>query len=108
RRGARARSQTLNEQRRALLLPQEVKELGAEEALVFYEGLRPIRCRKVRYFADWRLRWRIRTPPAVPLPQAPGAAKVTERTRQAPLPASNPDAPRPTTPRAQESKMQHA
>ena len=31
----------MSEQRRALLLPQEVKELGAEEAIVFYEGLRP-------------------------------------------------------------------
>ena len=42
--GQRARSQNVSEQRRALLLPQEVKELGAEEAIIFYEGLRPIRC----------------------------------------------------------------
>jgi type IV secretion system protein VirD4 len=37
----RSRSQNVSEQRRALLLPQEVKELGAEEAIIFYEGLRP-------------------------------------------------------------------
>ena len=44
-----SRSQNVSEQRRALLLPQEVKELGAEEAIMFYEGLRPIRCQKIRY-----------------------------------------------------------
>jgi type IV secretion system protein VirD4 len=52
--GQRARSQNVSEQRRALLLPQEVKELKADEAIIFYEGLRPIRCRKIRYFEDRR------------------------------------------------------
>jgi type IV secretion system protein VirD4 len=55
--------------RRALLLPQEVKELGTEEALVFYEGLRPIRCRKIRYFADRRFRRRLHSPPDHPAPK---------------------------------------
>lgn len=64
--GRRHRSVSVSEQRRALLLPQEVKELGAEEALIFYEGLRPIRCRKVRYFEDARFRARLLPPPAVP------------------------------------------
>jgi type IV secretion system protein VirD4 len=64
-RASRGRSQTVSEQRRALLLPQEVKEIGKEEAIVFYEGLRPIRCQKVRYFSDWRFRWRVRSAPPV-------------------------------------------
>ncbi len=34
------------------MLPQEIKELPSDEALIFYEGLRPIRCQKIRYFAD--------------------------------------------------------
>ena len=51
-RGGRSRTQNVSEQRRALLLPQEVKELGSEEAIIFYEGLRPIRCQKIRYYAD--------------------------------------------------------
>lgn len=63
--GRRQRSASISEQRRALLLPQEVKELGSEEALVFYEGLRPIRCRKIRYFEDRRLRARVLPPPVV-------------------------------------------
>ena len=68
-RGRRSRSQTVSDQRRALLLPQEVKELGTEEALVFYEGLRPIRCRKIRYFRDKCLHARVLPPPSNPAPQ---------------------------------------
>jgi type IV secretion system protein VirD4 len=58
---------TLSEQRRPLLLPQEVKELGKEEALLFYEGLRPIRCRKLRYYEERRFRRRLLPPPAQPI-----------------------------------------
>ncbi len=57
--GQRGRSQSVSEQRRALLLPQEVKELKANEAIIFYEGLRPIRCRKIRYFEDRRFTARL-------------------------------------------------
>ncbi len=63
-RGRRQGSTSVSEQRRALLLPQEVKELGPEEAIVFYEGLRPIRCRKIRYFTDHRFVARLCKPPA--------------------------------------------
>ena len=62
-RGQRSRSQNVSEQRRALLLPQEVKALGAEEAIIFYEGLRPIRCKKIRYFQDRRFTARLLPPP---------------------------------------------
>jgi len=63
RRGQRSHSQSVSDQRRALLLPQEVKELGSEEAIVFFEGLRPIRCRKIRYYTDRRFRKRLLPPP---------------------------------------------
>ncbi len=59
----RSRSQNVSEQRRALLLPQEIKELGAEEAIIFCEGLRPIRCKKIRYFQDRRFTARLLPPP---------------------------------------------
>ena len=61
----RSRSVNVSEQRRALLLPQEVKELSVDEALVFYEGLRPIRCHKLRYFNDPRFMDRLVPPPTV-------------------------------------------
>jgi type IV secretion system protein VirD4 len=60
----RSRSISISEQRRALLLPQEVKALGADDAIVFYEGLRPIRCKKIRYFQDPRFNARLLPPPA--------------------------------------------
>jgi type IV secretion system protein VirD4 len=68
--GQRARSQSVSEQRRALLLPQEVKELGSDEAIIFYEGLRPIRCRKIRYFQDTRFAARLLPPPERPAPNS--------------------------------------
>jgi type IV secretion system protein VirD4 len=73
--GQRARSQNVSEQRRALLLPQEVKELKADEAIIFYEGLRPIRCRKIRYFVDRRFTTRL-----LPAPQhaAPPRSTIEE------------------------------
>lgn len=59
----KSRSQTVSEQKRALLLPQEVKELGNDDAIIFYEGLRPIGCRKIRYFQDRRFKARLLPPP---------------------------------------------
>ncbi len=83
--GRRSRSVSLSQQRRALLLPQELKELGTEEAIVFCEGLRPIRCRKIRYFSDARFRQRLLPPPPVPepAPRGPSAAPApsTESAR---------------------------
>jgi type IV secretion system protein VirD4 len=71
-RGWRSKSQSVSLQRRALLLPQEVKELGTEEAIVFCEGLRPIRCHKIRYFSDRRFRRRLLPAPPVPGPPQRG------------------------------------
>ena len=67
-RRARSASESVSLQQRALLLPQEVKELGSEEAIVFYEGLRPIRCRKIRYFAERGFRGRLLPPLENPAP----------------------------------------
>jgi type IV secretion system protein VirD4 len=88
RRGSRSGSQSVSQQRRALLLPQEVKELGSEEAIVFYEGLRPIRCRKIRYFADRRFRRRLLPAPEVPLPARGGPHSAGPPARAAPAPAA--------------------
>jgi type IV secretion system protein VirD4 len=75
--GQRARSQNVSEQRRALLLPQEVKELGGEEAIIFYEGLRPIRCRKIRYFDDPRFTVRLLPAPKLTGPGIPPLVEPT-------------------------------
>jgi type IV secretion system protein VirD4 len=86
--GQRTRSQNVSEQRRALLLPQEVKALGPEEAILFYEGLRPIRAKKIRYYQDSRFTSRLLPPPkrAAPAdcrsgPPAPESDVVVETPR---------------------------
>ena len=56
---------THTEERRPLMLPQELKELPNDEEIIFLEGRRPIRCRKNWYFRDRRLRKRIMAPVSV-------------------------------------------
>ena len=74
--GRRTRSVSVSDQRRAFLLPQEVKELGSEQAIVLYEGLRPIRSRKIRYFRDRRFRDRLLPAPKVAKQTALPAAQA--------------------------------
>ncbi|MDV3468436.1 type IV secretory system conjugative DNA transfer family protein [Stenotrophomonas sp. C3(2023)] len=57
------------EERRPLMLPQEIKALPRDEQLIFLEGCAPIRCRKNWYFKDRVLRRRLL--PAVGLQQRP-------------------------------------
>jgi type IV secretion system protein VirD4 len=59
----RSRSVSVSEQRRPLMLPQEVQALKGEEAIVFYEGIRPVRCTKIRYFRERRFKKLISPPP---------------------------------------------
>jgi len=86
-RGHKSRSVSVSEQRRPLLLPQEVQSLGVDDAIIFYEGLRPIRCKKIRYFADRRFRRRLLAPPrhaprrAKPTPADPTPLAATSRSR---------------------------
>jgi type IV secretion system protein VirD4 len=56
-------SVSVSEQRRPLLLPQEVKELGRDRELLLYEGTRPILAWKNRYFEDPFFRRRLLPPP---------------------------------------------
>ncbi|MCW5662833.1 MAG: type IV secretory system conjugative DNA transfer family protein [Piscinibacter sp.] len=55
-----------SEQRRALLLPQEFKELGSERLVVIAENCKPILGAKIRYHRDPVFRVRLRPPPVVP------------------------------------------
>jgi type IV secretion system protein VirD4 len=67
------RSVSVSEGKRPLLLPQEVKELGKDREILFYEGVRPILARKNRYYRDKFFRQRLFPPPnwAVPLGRVP-------------------------------------
>ena len=50
--GNRSPSTNLSDQRRALMLPQEIKEMSANHQLLFVEHVLPIKCHKIRYYAD--------------------------------------------------------
>lgn len=65
----RAGNVSESEQKRALLLPQEVKELGSGKEIIFCEGTRPILAHKIRYFADRRFQKRLLAPPLDPAPR---------------------------------------
>lgn len=55
-----------SDQPRRLLLPQEVKELGPERLILFYEGLRPVIGTRIYYWRDRLLARREIPPPQVP------------------------------------------
>lgn len=46
------RSESVSEQRRALLLPQEITALDQDTEIIALENLRPIKAQKARYFVD--------------------------------------------------------
>jgi type IV secretion system protein VirD4 len=85
-----------------LLLPQEVKALGPEQAIIFYEGLKPIRCRKIRYFTDRRFKARLFPPPtraaprvansAIGIPTVPKVSTDLSNNMTSPAESAEPDA----------------
>jgi len=78
-------SRTESEQRRALLLPQEFKELGPERLVVICENCKPILAEKIRYHRDPTFIHRLRPPPVVPpIDMDLHVAKAQQRWRYAP------------------------
>ena len=70
-RNRRETSRSDSEERRALMLPQELKAMGPRRQVLLYEGLaHPVRCGKIRYYADRRFTSRLR--PEVQVPPLPG------------------------------------
>ena len=45
-------STSQSDQRRALMLPQEIQELGTDNEIVTLENTKPILCKKIRYYKD--------------------------------------------------------
>jgi type IV secretion system protein VirD4 len=64
--GRRSTSVSVSEQKRPLMLPQEVKEMGAQRQIIFAENVRPIFCHKIRYYLRPVFLRRMRRPPEVP------------------------------------------
>lgn len=114
RQASREASTTFSQQQRSLLLPQEVKEIGVDRALIFYENLRPVKCKKIRYYADRRFRARLLPPPKTatpsgqirPITQPPPAGKA--RPSKASPPSSDPAGTHSEAPAAAESGIRAA
>lgn len=66
-----SRSMSESDHARALLLPQEVKEIGDEEALILAKGCKPIRADKICWYRDPAFKDRPLPPPRLaPVPLA--------------------------------------
>ena len=77
-------SRNESEQRRALLLPQEFKELGSERLVVIFENCKPILGEKIRYHRDKAFTPRLLPAPAVPrMDMDLHLARVQQRWRYA-------------------------
>jgi type IV secretion system protein VirD4 len=77
-------SRNESEQRRALLLPQEFKELGSERLVVIFENCKPILGEKIRYHREPVFTARLRIAPAVPpMDMDLHLARVQQRWRYA-------------------------
>ena len=77
-------SRNESEQRRALLLPQEFKELGSERLVVIFENCKPILGEKIRYYRDKAFTSRLLPAPAVPrMDMDLHLARVQQRWRYA-------------------------
>ncbi|WP_306852433.1 type IV secretory system conjugative DNA transfer family protein [Luteibacter jiangsuensis] len=50
-------SRSRSDERRALMLPQELKAMGTDKEVILYEGIaHPVKCEKIRYYKDKRFR----------------------------------------------------
>lgn len=84
-----------SEERRALMLPQEIKALGDDKQILILEGLaHPVMSQKIRYFKEAAFKQRLMPPVGVPLLPVPNLILpvVTEPSRAA-QPVVTPEPP---------------
>jgi type IV secretion system protein VirD4 len=98
--GSRQVSTSHTEERRALLLPQEIKELPGDEELIFYEGCKPIRARKNWFFKDKMFKERAGVAPVVVRGKAAVPSHSSDVTASGESKGSNPFAETPQRARA--------
>ena len=58
-----SRTKSYSDERRSLMLPQELKAMSADKELFLYEGIpHPVMCSKIRYYSDRRFKSRLMSP----------------------------------------------
>ena len=66
--GRDSRSKSHSDERRALMLPQELKAMGPDKEVFLYEGIpHPVLCDKIRYYKDKRFTERLMKKVDVPM-----------------------------------------
>jgi type IV secretion system protein VirD4 len=78
----RSRSVSISEQSRALMLPQEVKDIKDDEELVFARGCPPIRATKIRWYLDPTFKSRVLPVPEIPVAPLPVIAPIVYPVRE--------------------------
>lgn len=86
------RSVSESDQRRALMLPQELMQLPPEDLIVLKAGIPPVRGRKIAYWHEHIFAERVRPPPAIPAfaPPAETSGADPAVPDAAPRPAPDP------------------
>jgi type IV secretion system protein VirD4 len=78
----RSQSENTSDQRRALLLPQEVRELAQDQQIILKAYCKPILCNKIRYYDDPVFKTRLLPPcPVAAMNMALHHAKTQRRVR---------------------------
>lgn len=81
-RGKSGINESTSDQRRALLLPQEIKEIGQWKEIIILENVKPIMCDKIKYYEEDVFKKRILSAPDVPLlDMDTHIAKIAQRER---------------------------
>lgn len=64
--GSLTRSENVSDQKRALMLPQELREMGADRIIVLSDNCKPIYGDKITYYTDPAFTSRLLPPPTIP------------------------------------------
>ena len=97
---------TASDQRRALLLPQEIMRLRPQEMVVLRPGLFPIRARRIRYYREKLFARLVLPPPEVPAIDIPVRMDRGSMTQAAAAPGPEPAplSPKPKSARSRKGK----
>lgn len=66
-------SETVSDAKRALLLPQEVTQLGEDEIILFRAGIPAVKAKRIKWWLDPTFAGAVRPPPEVPAIEVPYA-----------------------------------
>jgi type IV secretion system protein VirD4 len=74
-------SRSHSDERRALMLPQELKAMGTDKEVILFEGIpHPVKCDKIRYYEDKRFTARLLPKVDVPMMQLEGSVPMGRKT----------------------------